>query len=186
MIKFSLPKHCLRTLYFALIHPHLTYGILAWGNSKATLLNKTDTLQKRALRSINNKKYNSHSDPLFKLSGVLKISDLYQMEALLFMFDYINNGLPKSFNGTFDYIYARENTYVTRQRYMFDLPRTKSRFVDKLPLFNFPNIWNKNLSNFNFKTSRKCYKRTIKSTFLDSYKVNVICNNPFCLDCHNV
>ena len=102
------------------------------------------------------------------------------------MFDYINNGLPKSFNGTFDYIYARENTYVTRQRYMFDLPRTKSRFVDKLPLFNFPNIWNKNLSNFNFKTSRKCYKRTIKSTFLDSYKVNVICNNPFCLDCHNV
>ena len=40
-ITFSLPKDNLRTLYFSLIHPHLAYGILAWGNASAHLLNKT-------------------------------------------------------------------------------------------------------------------------------------------------
>jgi hypothetical protein len=43
-VKFSLPKESLRTLY--LIHPHLTYGILAWGNAKTNLLHKTEILQK--------------------------------------------------------------------------------------------------------------------------------------------
>ena len=64
VIKCSLPNDSLRTVYFSLIHPHLTYGILAWGNGPANLLNKTTILQKRALRAIYNKKYNSHTDPV--------------------------------------------------------------------------------------------------------------------------
>ena len=30
-VKHFLPVECLRTVYFSMIHPHLTYGILAWG-----------------------------------------------------------------------------------------------------------------------------------------------------------
>ena len=130
--------------------------------------------------------YNSHTDPLFWGCGMLKISDLFQMETLLFMHDYINNRLPKSFVGTFNYNSARDNAYITRQRYMFDLPRTKSRFVDKLPLFYFPTVWNRNVSIFDTQTSRNCLKRTIKSTYLDKYNATVTCSNPYCLDCHHV
>ena len=77
-VKFYLPKDSLHTLYYSLLHPHITYGILAWGNAKASLLRKTQILQKRSLRTIHNKKFNSHSDPLSKQSGILKISDLNQ------------------------------------------------------------------------------------------------------------
>lgn len=185
-LKFSLPKDSLRTLYFALIHPHLTYGILAWGNSKASLLRKTETLQKRALRTINVKKYNSHTDPLFRSCGVLKIPDIAKMEILLFMHDYINNKLPKSFEGTFSHNSDHQNAYLTRQRDMFNIPRTKSRFVDKLPLFCFPNLWNKNESLFNTHTSRNNFKRIIKSAYIKEYKTSVTCTNPYCLECHNV
>ena len=31
-VKHILPKDCLRTLYYSLIHSHLSYGLLAWGN----------------------------------------------------------------------------------------------------------------------------------------------------------
>ena len=31
--KHFLPVASLRTLYFAMIHPHISYGILAWGNA---------------------------------------------------------------------------------------------------------------------------------------------------------
>ena len=33
-----------RNLYFALIHPHLSYGILVWGNGKQTILREIKVL----------------------------------------------------------------------------------------------------------------------------------------------
>ena len=66
------------------IDESLTWKKLAWGNANSAVLNKTIKLQKRAIRIINNAGYNSHTDPLFKISGILKVQDLY----------YINIKLP--------------------------------------------------------------------------------------------
>ena len=44
-------------------------------------------LQKRAIRTINKANYNSHTDPLFKRSKILKLNDLYE----LFVNDFIAN-----------------------------------------------------------------------------------------------
>ena len=50
--KNILPKASLRTLYFALIEPHLSYGILVWGNANKKTLHRTEMLQKRAIRTV--------------------------------------------------------------------------------------------------------------------------------------
>ena len=47
-VKNILPKSCLRTLYFSLIHPHFSYGLLAWGSASLTALKSSIMLQKRA------------------------------------------------------------------------------------------------------------------------------------------
>ena len=185
-VKFSLPKDSLRTLYFSLIHPHLTYGILAWGNATANLLNKTTILQKRALRTIHNKKYNSHTDPLFKQSGILKLSDLYQQEVMLFMHDYAHDKLPRSFQNIYSNTRNIHGAYETRQAQMLFIPRTKSRFVDKLPLFNFPKIWNTSYNQLNLYTSHNSLKRSIKAMYLNSYATLISCRNPLCEDCRTV
>ena len=57
--KAFLPYNSLRTLYFSMVQPYLTYGILAWGNADAGVLHRLNVLQKRAMRMIFNKKYNS-------------------------------------------------------------------------------------------------------------------------------
>ncbi len=64
-VKNVLPKRCMKTLYYSLIHSHLSYGILAWGNSTQTTLHQTTLLQKRAIRLINSAKYNSHTEEIF-------------------------------------------------------------------------------------------------------------------------
>ena len=111
--------------------------------NKHDIINKTHLLQKRALRAIHNKKYNSHTDPLFKHSMILKVSDLHELEVLSFMHDYTNEKLPSSF----DDIYRRNNeinsAYLTRQSNLYHVARTKSKSIDMLPLFNFPTTWNK-------------------------------------------
>ena len=110
-VKKSLPLECLRTLYYALIDSHLSYGILAWGNAERAVLQLTFRLQKRAMRVINN----NHTDPLFKKSKILKIEDLFQYQAALFMYDYKYEKLPPSFRGTFKQNDEFPNSRTTRQ-----------------------------------------------------------------------
>ena len=185
-VKFSLPIESLHTLYFSLLHPHITYGILAWGNANNNLLQKTQTIQKRAMRTIYNKRYNSHTDPLFKESRILKISDLYQLEVMTFMHDNIHGELPISFDNIYHMNDQMQGVYETRQAHMFDVPRTKSRFVDKLPLFQFPTIWNNWYSQMNVNSSRNAMRLHVKSIYLSSYFAAVKCKNTLCSECHSI
>ena len=77
-VKYLLPYNTLKNLYYALVHSHLSYAIIAWENADRTITLKTMTLQKRAIRTINKSSYNSHTEPLFSQSQILKLEDLYQ------------------------------------------------------------------------------------------------------------
>ena len=45
--KLFLPRHIIRNLYFTLIHPHLTYGIIARGNARQNTIHKAITLHNK-------------------------------------------------------------------------------------------------------------------------------------------
>ena len=97
-------KHILpveRTLYFALIQQHVTYGILATGKASQSVIHKAEVLQKRAIRIINKATYNSHTEALFKQSNVLKLKNWYEYQSLLFMYAFAKIRLPHSFGNSF-------------------------------------------------------------------------------------
>ena len=75
-LKHTLPLRILRTLYNILRLPHFNNGVLLWGHD-STRLHK---LQKRAIRTITNSKYNSHTEPLCKLLDIRKLPDLYKLK----------------------------------------------------------------------------------------------------------
>ena len=68
----------MRTLYFAMVHSHFSYCILAWGNASKAALHRSIVLQKRALLLINKANYNGHTEPFFKASRILKFNNLYE------------------------------------------------------------------------------------------------------------
>ena len=70
-IKHIFPTQTRVTLYNSLILPHTNYCIMAWGYQS----NRIFKLQKRAVRIVANSKYNAHTEPLFKLFIILKLSD---------------------------------------------------------------------------------------------------------------
>jgi hypothetical protein len=51
-IKYIVPQSTLKTIYYAYIHPTLSYGIIFWGSSSTA--NKLFILQKKAIRIITN------------------------------------------------------------------------------------------------------------------------------------
>jgi len=70
-----LPTNSFKTLYFAMMHPHITYGILAWGNASSSILNKSIKLQKRTIRLIYKVEFNAHTELLFKRANILTLGD---------------------------------------------------------------------------------------------------------------
>ena len=166
-IKHFIPKSCLRTIYFAIIHPIINYGITAWGNAKQKLLHQTTVLQKRAVRYIHNVPYNSHTDILFKQSKILKLNLLYEYEVGLFMFKYDRKLLPTSFSNVFQYQWEVNRTHTTRNINRMVTPKPKSEFVNVLPLFNFPKIWNKHTQIVQTANGLSHAKRILKSHLLN-------------------
>ena len=54
-------------------------------------------LQKKAMRIIHLKKYNSHTEPLFKKLHMLKVEDIFKLHQLKFFYKFINKDLPDYF-----------------------------------------------------------------------------------------
>ena len=102
-VKHILDRKRMKTLYYSLIHPHITYCLLAWGNANKNILKKITILQKRAIRLIDQAHYYSHSEPIFKKLNILKISDQYELDVVLFMNKFQNKKLPTSFHDMFRY-----------------------------------------------------------------------------------
>ena len=110
---------------------------------KIVMLHRTALLQKLAIRTINNAKFNCHTDPLFKSTSIMKITDQYIFQSTLFVFDFITNYLPYSFEQIFRFNHDIPDSRATRQSYLLYETRCKPHFANKLPLYAIPQIWNK-------------------------------------------
>ena len=174
----------MKTLYYSLIHSHLSYGILVWGNATQSALRQTTLLQKRAIRLINNAKYNSHTDPLFRSSHILKLANLVEYQAAFFAFDLNTKKLPISFNDIFTFNRDLPNTRVTRQSDNLYVAKSYNVFAGRLPLISIPRIWNKWINLLTYQTTRGNFKHQLKTNIFDSYLEIVRCNNKRCNDCY--
>ena len=91
-IKYTVPNFILKIIYSSLILSYLNYGILVWGFETERLL----TLQKKAVRLLNNAFYLEHTDKIFKQLKILKVDDIFKMQCLQFYFKFKKNCLPDS------------------------------------------------------------------------------------------
>ena len=93
-VKHILPLKLLRSLYYTIVQPYLTYGIILCGPTYRCHLNQVSILQKKTIRCINKLYYNAHTERLFIPNKILKLDDLYTFELSKFMFESVNGLLP--------------------------------------------------------------------------------------------
>ena len=72
LYSLRLAKNLLNTsslilLYHSLFHCHLIYALPIWSCTSSSILSQVFTMQKNAIRTINNVKYNAHTDPCSNL-----------------------------------------------------------------------------------------------------------------------
>ena len=168
-LKFHFPPSTLLTLYSSLILPYLNYGILAWGNTQQTFLNRLLLLQKKSLRIVHNSAICSHTDPLFVDCKVLKIGDLYQFNLGQFMYNYNRETLPNVFDAMFLKNQSIHN-YPTRRSNELHLPLCRTVFAQNTFIYNGPKFWNSLNDEIKASPSLNSFKNKLKLFLLKSYR----------------
>lgn len=92
-VKNFLPQYIRKIIYNCLVRTHLEYGILILGIKKSKNINKIITLQKKAVRNVARRGYNSHAVPIFGMLGLLKFEDILNTNACCLMYNYTNTKL---------------------------------------------------------------------------------------------
>ena len=69
----------LKSVYYALFYPFLSYGITVWGATHGQYLSPVLVSQKRVLRAMTFSDPFAHSLPLFSDLQILKLDDIYHL-----------------------------------------------------------------------------------------------------------
>lgn len=141
--KYVLPRKHLNTLYYSLVYPYLTYGIILWGATYQVHLSKLIIMQKKIIRAIAGAKYNAHSGPLFKLSRLLKLEDIYKLHTCKFVLSHIMKTLPSSLTHLFT-LTQDIHSHETRHsfNYKMTIPKIRTVVASQSILLKGPQIWN--------------------------------------------
>ena len=167
-LKQFFPIKILLMLYSTLILPYLNYGIIVWGNSARSNIDKILKTQKRILRCIYGCNPRTHADPLFKKSKILKIDDLYLLNLGSLMHKMNNGELPDVLESLFKKN-KEIHKYPTRQSDMYHIPKTRLRIMQNTLIFNGPKFWNSLQNELQQTSGFYTFKRKLKYELLSHY-----------------
>ena len=97
-VKNTLPTSSLKSLYYALIHPHFLYCLPVVSCTSQQNINLLITKQKKCIRIICKANYNAHTEPLFYDMKILPIPDLILQQRMHFMHSIEYFYAPNSFS----------------------------------------------------------------------------------------
>ena len=142
-VKQILPKKHLISLYYTLVFPHLTYGITLWGAAHDTHINKLIITQKKLIRAMTGSPYNAHTEGLFKVTKILKLTDIYKLQISKYVLAALRHTLPPTYDNLFTPSNETHN-HQTRHSTSFKLKVIKVRtIVAAQSILNMgPEIWN--------------------------------------------
>ena len=156
------------SLYYTMVQPYLTYGIILWGSTYQCHLKQVSILQKKAIRCINKLYYNAHTEPLFIRNKILKIDDLYQFELSKFMFDCINCFLPTPILEHFT-TNATIHAHHTRQRNIPHVTQTFGTIYKRAVTHKGPKIWTEIPQTIRLQQNKNTFSRLLKNDYITKY-----------------
>ena len=136
---------------------------------------KISMLQNRALKRLHFKPNEESFDPLYHLSGILKLNDYVTLQNFLFAYDHFHNLLPISLQNIFILVENthEHNTRISTQNFLsLPLTNTKKYGINSIK-YQSISTWNMFMglySDTNMATfSKYRCKDKIKKNFINQY-----------------
>ena len=168
-VRYYLTSKELLLLYNAMVLPHLNYCAVIWGSAYHSRLQKVVTLQKRAVRIIDNKPFLFPSNELFVKYNLLKVPDLVIEQNIVILRAFLNGFLPTPIHDLFQ-INRPLNTRAPDQ---FTIPFSRYNFRTSSLSFTAPRAWNSIVSNIYFSLSdvpsKYVLKKQVRLSIINTY-----------------
>ena len=168
-LRHYLPTKVLVCLYNSLFVSFLSYGIVVWGHTFPSYIDPILKLQKRAVRTISHQSVHSNSAPIFKNLHLLRLTEIFQLKVLVFVYESINKISPSCFHNFFQ-TNSSIHHHLTRQADRGDLFKTKWRtmcFGRRSILHLGPDLWNNLPPSLKKSSNKQSFKINIKIHLLN-------------------
>jgi hypothetical protein len=168
--KHIIPRSGLKSLYFALIHSHLTYCTSILSGITAVNRTRIEKVQKKAIRIMTNSTYNAHTMPLFIEQSILPFSKLILQSQLSFMHSIEYKYAPPSFS----HIWTKNNERLPNQNLRnandFYLPNPRTETFKKSTFYAMPLAWNNLPVSLKLQENKITFKWALKAHLLDEIR----------------
>ena len=168
----------LTSVYYAIIYPFLSYGIVVWGNATKTLISPLHILQKRFVRMAT---YNDvypnipgplvHTPPLFHKLNLLTIYDIFKLQLGKLVFESINLMGPAQsiikFNRVSD-VHSHNTRHANQGNFYVKNARTV-RFGLKNLHNEGAKLWANIPNNIKVSRFKKSFNTKLKKYFIELY-----------------
>ena len=163
-VNFLSQKH-LKCIYNAHFNSRLTYAAGAWG----TLLSKDQynciyKLQKRMLRIVCKKPFNSHTTPLFHVMKILMFKDLIQLCNLKVTFHVLEDSIGKGIINHFEF-----SNYRTSRNKNLIIRKHRSKLMNNCFIVKCVTLWNGLPMSIKSKANLYNFKKVVKLNMLSKY-----------------
>ena len=173
-LKPVLPQNALLKLYYAMVHPYLIYGLVAWGSTFPSYVEKLNILQNKAVKLIGGGNYLDRATPYYSKLNILKLPVLYKLEIAKFVHRCMHNTPPQSFSNFFTKV-GHVNTRTTRSSSNPNnlyIPCYKSNKIQRSIKYQGIKVWNSiPVEIQNLPKSR--FKIKLKSHFMQAYQKEI-------------
>jgi hypothetical protein len=157
----------LKSLYFALIHPHLLYCINIYSITSPSNLKRLFTLQKRAIRLINKAPFLAHTSDLFKTSKILPLEKMIEQGKLHFMHSIEYGYCPQSFSNLWIKNFEWTPNANLRNANDFYIPTARVDSFKRIPIYSFPLAWNNLTDEIKFQFNKYTFRKTLKECLFE-------------------
>ena len=161
-LKGNVPLNVLKTLYYALVFPYLTYCNLIWGATYETHLKPLEILHKKIIRIITDSSYLAHTNELFYNSNILKLKDINKFLLGIHMYKKAEAIEPQ----------PNHNIQTRNQNLpqpMFQRLTSTQRSIT----FTGPSFWRNIPPEIRSSNSLYVFKKELKKFLLNEYNVNI-------------
>jgi hypothetical protein len=171
-VKNFLPQPAMKSLYYALIHSHLSYCPIIASCASNTNTKKILTSQKKAIRIISSKPSHAHTSPLFKNLNILPFNLMTKYAKLNFTHSVVYNYCPASFTNTWTTNLTQNLTQNPnydrdlRNNNQIFVPHPRIELFKKSPLYSIPTVWN-TLDDLCFQPNKSLFRKGLKEKLLN-------------------
>ncbi len=167
MRKYLFPSD-MKTLYYTMVHPYLTFGIEVWGAASKTKISELERSQKRVIRCIESHSFLAPTSPIFKRLHILKLMDLHELHVLKQMYLYTNHLIPQPIA---DLFVRNQDLHRYHTRHRANPRHMKYKFASTKNSFMClgPQLWSKLKEAFTLASSSCAFTSSYKRHMLDMY-----------------